>query len=189
MFIPDHILATGAELILAVTAISIAIELVTQSNWRGKFAGLAVLLVAMAALLGAIRYAGADVVQYHQIVSRLAGHVGMVGFVVLLAIKINQSRLPTTLYYFMLAISLVGYALHIDLLKDVALLVSMLLVAIALKKQQLPGYHFYTAFIALLAAGGLSLGGMQPAGLTEVLFHLLLATTLYQYYRQYCYRI
>ncbi|WP_416305037.1 hypothetical protein [Neptunicella sp. SCSIO 80796] len=189
MFIPEHIVAVGAELVLAVTAISIGIELINQPGWRIKLGAIAVMTVAVAALFGAIRYSGADVIQYHQIASRIAGHIGMVGFVVLLAIKINQSRLPNNVYYLLLVISLAGYALQIGVLKDIALIVSMLMVAVALKKQQLPGYHFYTAFIALLAAGALSLTGLQSAGLKESLFHLLLAATLYQYYRQYCYRI
>src|SRR5690606_7348991 len=120
MFIPEYILAIGAELVLAVTAISICIESVNQPGWRIKLGGLAVLLVAIAAMFGAIRYGGADVVEYLRIASRIAGHIGMVGFVVLLAIKINQAKLPASLFYLLLVVSLVGYALHISFLKDIA---------------------------------------------------------------------
>ncbi|MDN4503471.1 hypothetical protein QX776_13750 [Alteromonadaceae bacterium BrNp21-10] len=186
---PTHLIAIAAELILLVTAFSVALELLGQKHWPAKLAALCISLVGIAASLGALRYAELDVVQYHELASGIAGHVGMVGFVVLLALKINRQQCSNLWFYGFGAVSLVGYAFALGYLKDVALIVSMLLLAVSIRKQQLPGYHFFTALIALFVGGGLALNGFTSGSLNEALFHLCIAATIHQYHRQFCYRI
>ena len=186
---PTYLIAVAAELVLLVTAFSIALELLGHRQLPHKLAALCITLVGIAATLGALRYAGLTLEHWHMLASRIAGHFGMVGFVVLLAIKINRQQFSPLWFYGLFALSAIGYAFVIDYLKDIALIISMLLLAVSLKKQQLPGYHFFTAFITLLVAGGLALSGLSPASIKEAIFHLLLAATIHQYHRQFCYRI
>ena len=182
---PENLIAVGAELVLTITCLAIALELSIARKAVLKLGAICVLIVGLAALLGALRYTGVNVASYHIWVSEIAGFFGVAGFYTLLAGNIKRDGYPL---YLLLLVSVFGYALQIAWLKDAVIITALLIQGISLFQQRIPAYHFVGAFVAILAAGGFALAGMQPASWQEAVFHVLLAFSLHQYFRQYTQR-
>ncbi|MBC3764393.1 hypothetical protein [Neptunicella marina] len=186
---PEHIIAIGAALVLCVTCISIAIELIAKPQLTIKLSGSMLIVVAVCAAISAASRAGLPWLSLEQQTTLLSISVGITGYILLLALNLKPRHYSVNWLWLLLLFSLSGYAFNIALISYFSLVSGFIIIAAGLIRNKIHAYHFYTASVLLGLCIVLLLIPHSKQSNIQVIYHMLMAGTLYQYYRHYCYTI
>lgn len=186
---PEHIFTIGSALILALTCISVSIELVVKRKISIVMAGLLLLLIAANAAITVAIQAGLDFVVIQHYLGLASICIGLCGYFILLATQFKPQPKPQWLLYLMLITSSVLTVFDSPNIGFVVAGISVIFIGFKILKHKIHAYHFYTAAILFIGCLVLQLIDEQNKMWWQVSYHLALAGTLYQYYRHYCYTI
>lgn len=184
-----HLLIIGANLILAVLAISICLELFTLRQPQAKLAALCTLLIGINGLLNAGSQSGMDWPVAQHYLSQFIQMLALPAMVILLGFRITRKAVADAVLWLMFGVAVIGYVLVLKWVYMAVLIGTFALLVIALRRQNVPGYACYTALLCLLVWLVLPYLSWPPVPYDQVASSLILAMFLHQIYRQYGYRV
>ena len=175
------LVSAGFDLLVALTCVGAALWLLRQPESRLRGAALAMVLMAVASALGALRYGGVEgLVGLHRGASRVAGSIAPASFALVaaaLTVDWAQRKLELGLLGLIVAGVGVGLVLDVGLYPTlVGALAVLVLVGLAIRSRTMPAITT-AAGALLLALAGLVIGSQGTLGpFNRVdLFHLTLA--------------